>query len=51
MMKKILISTAGLLFSCLMLVAPITLSNTHGEAMLTVQKQEITQYTTHGEGM
>ncbi|HDR6315580.1 MULTISPECIES: hypothetical protein [Bacillus] len=52
MMKKILISTAGLLFSGFMLVAPITLSNTHGEAMIAVQKQEIIQYTnTHGEGM
>ncbi|MGX5586040.1 hypothetical protein ACWKTX_20115 [Bacillus thuringiensis] len=52
MMKKILISTAGLLFSGFMLVAPITFSNTHGEAMIAVQKQEIIQYTnTHGEGM
>ncbi|MCC2327365.1 hypothetical protein [Bacillus wiedmannii] len=51
MMKRILISTAGLLFAGVMLVAPITLSNTHGEAMIAVQKQEIVQYTTHGEGM
>lgn len=51
-MKKTLISIAGPLFSGFMLVAPITLSNTHGEAMIAVQKQEIIQYTNiYGEGM
>ncbi|MFJ8526849.1 hypothetical protein [Bacillus sp. NPDC094106] len=52
MMKKLLISTAGLLFAGFMLVAPVTLSNTHGEAMTAVQTYEVIQYTnTHGEGM
>ncbi|MEB9673928.1 MULTISPECIES: hypothetical protein [Bacillus cereus group] len=52
MTKKLLISAAGLIFTGLMLVAPVTLSNTHGEAMISAQKSEVIQYTnTHGEGM
>jgi hypothetical protein len=52
MTKKLLISAAGgLIFTGFMLVVPVTLSNTHGEAMISVQK-EVIQYTnTHGEGM
>ncbi|WP_165761986.1 MULTISPECIES: hypothetical protein [Bacillus cereus group] len=52
MTKKLLISAAGLIFTGFMLVVPVTLSNTHGEAMISVKKNEVIQYTnTHGEGM